>query len=277
LVAQTAESIVAEQLFEQTQLALAEARRLYEAGRRISASGDRESILKVVLDVVATTAAHRAAVFMFDRVDSSDGPGAQTLVSYWDRAGAEPPVLLGTRHVIGRGALSRVTSAQEPWVITTVRTQEHAEDEIEEILAQMGAQAAALVPLSAGSECLGYVAAMTRGARVLTADELRICQAVSNQAALGLQTLRLLRDAEHRARRERVIREISTKISDTVDLDSILNTTVQELGRALGVSRAFVRLTTGSETEMPEAGGGGTDAASAHATVTEEQSTAARS
>ena len=44
------------------------------------------------------------------------------------------------------------------------------------------------------------------------------------------------------------IREITSKMRGTPDLDTILNTAVQELGKALGVSRAFVRLSTGPGT-----------------------------
>jgi GAF domain-containing protein len=254
LVAQTAESIVAEQLFEQTQLALAEARRLYEAGRRISAASDRDSIFEVVLDIVATTTADRAAIFVFDPPPSDGGPQTQELVSYWDLDRAGAPVPLGTGFSGRDYPLAQALTSQEPVVVADARSCERTAGAVQEILGVMEAHSAAFVPLSVGSDWLGFVAVMTRRPHTFTTDELRVYQAVSNQAALALQSLRLLRDAESRVRRERVIREISTKISDTVDLDSILNTTVQELGRALGVSRAFVKLTTGSETTALEDG-----------------------
>jgi GAF domain-containing protein len=43
-----------------------------------------------------------------------------------------------------------------------------------------------------------------------------------------------------------MIREITTKMRSSTDLDTILQTTVQELAKVLGTSRTFVRLGTDS-------------------------------
>jgi GAF domain-containing protein len=76
---------------------------------------------------------------------------------------------------------------------------------------------------------------------------MRVYESVADQAATALRSTWLYRDAQNRAQREELIREITSKMRGTPDLDTILNTAVQELGKALGVSRAFVRLSTGSE------------------------------
>jgi GAF domain-containing protein len=81
---------------------------------------------------------------------------------------------------------------------------------------------------------------------------MRIYDSVNDQAATALRSARLYQDAQNRARREQLIREITSKMRGTPDLDTILNTAVQELGKALGVSRAFVRLSTGPGTTPSE-------------------------
>ena len=80
---------------------------------------------------------------------------------------------------------------------------------------------------------------------------MRVYDSVNDQAATALRSARLYQDAQSRARREQLIREITSKMRGTPDLDTILNTAVQELGKALGVSRAFVRLSTGPPTATP--------------------------
>lgn len=74
---------------------------------------------------------------------------------------------------------------------------------------------------------------------------MRVYESVNRQAAIALRSARLYEEAQKRAYREQLVREITSKMQGTPDLDTILNTAVEELGKALGVSRAFVRLSTG--------------------------------
>jgi GAF domain-containing protein len=80
-----------------------------------------------------------------------------------------------------------------------------------------------------------------------TADDVAVVQAVVEQVALTLENMRLFEEARGHARREQIIREITTKMRDSTDLDTILQTTVQELAEVLGASRTFVQLGTGSQ------------------------------
>jgi GAF domain-containing protein len=55
--------------------------------------------------------------------------------------------------------------------------------------------------------------------------------AIAERAALSVENSRLLQDAQKRAAKERTIGEISARIGNLVDLDNILQTTIQELSR----------------------------------------------
>jgi GAF domain-containing protein len=252
LAEEIAEAIVAERLSEQTQASLQETERLYEASRRISEAESDAQILDVVLSTVAGTAADRAAVWMFGQPVTTGLPTEQRLGAFWDRSGAHAPESWDTRAVDER-SLVRILSRTEPMLISDVRLDERLDEADRDWFERLGARSVAVVPLAVASEWLGYVTAMLGVPHTWTDDELRVYEAVGDQAATALQSLRLLRDAESRARRERIIREITTKISNTVELDAILNTAVRELGQALGVSRAFVRLSTGSgDSALPD-------------------------
>jgi GAF domain-containing protein len=50
------------------------------------------------------------------------------------------------------------------------------------------------------------------------------------------------------AQRERTISQITSKLHSALNLETVLQTTVQELGQALGASEAIVRL--GTETTL---------------------------
>lgn len=69
--------------------------------------------------------------------------------------------------------------------------------------------------------------------RAWTKDEIALVEAAAERTALALENARLLEDAQKRAAKERTIGEISTKIGGLVDIDNIVQTTIQELSFAL--------------------------------------------
>lgn len=82
------------------------------------------------------------------------------------------------------------------------------------------------------------------GKRKWTEDEVIMVQAVSERAALALENASLFEATERRAEQERVITDVTTRIGESKEVEHILQTTIQELGRTLGTSRAFIQLGT---------------------------------
>jgi PAS domain S-box-containing protein len=110
-------------------------------------------------------------------------------------------------------------------------------------------QAALVAPISLRGEVIGALGLHeTENKRRWTDDEIVLIEAVADQMALAIENARLLEQTQSRAVRERLIREITDRIRGAVDVESILQTTVQEVGRALGTSHGLVRL--GTEIEL---------------------------
>jgi GAF domain-containing protein len=57
-----------------------------------------------------------------------------------------------------------------------------------------------------------------------------------------LESARLFEDAQQRAWREQAVGQIMARVRASTGVEDILQTAAEELGRALGVSRAIVRL-----------------------------------
>ena len=83
-----------------------------------------------------------------------------------------------------------------------------------------------------------------------TQDEIDIASAIIERAAIAMENARLVADAQRRATRERVIGDISASISTFSDMEGILRTAVQQLGRRLG--GAEVELELGTEARLEE-------------------------
>jgi GAF domain-containing protein len=80
-----------------------------------------------------------------------------------------------------------------------------------------------------------------------TDDEITVVQSISDRAAFALENARLLEETSRRADQEETIATITTRIGSSNDFNRIMQTTIQELGRALGASRSFIHLGTSSE------------------------------
>ena len=83
--------------------------------------------------------------------------------------------------------------------------------------------------------------------RKWTEEEVAMVQAVSDRAALALENARLFENATRRAEQEETIAHVTTQIGASSDFNRILQTTIQELGQALGASRTFIQLAAPSE------------------------------
>jgi GAF domain-containing protein len=73
-------------------------------------------------------------------------------------------------------------------------------------------------------------------------DEVAMVQSIAERAALALENARLFEETSRRAERERVISQVTSRISESTGFERILQTTIQELGRTLGTRRAFIQL-----------------------------------
>lgn len=108
-------------------------------------------------------------------------------------------------------------------------------------------------PMLFGEEVSGVIAVQSNTTSELFDEHDRgLLSAVANAAAIALQNARLFEEAQARARRERVLREITTRVRSATDVDVIMKTAVREVSRALGRD-AFVYL--GGDGERPNGDG----------------------
>ncbi len=99
-----------------------------------------------------------------------------------------------------------------------------------------------MLPLVAAGQTMGLLVVASRQPHTWTQAELRIFRSLSDQTAIAVENVRLLGEAQTRAGREQVIRQITERIWNAVDVESILQATVTGLGQATGVPRVYARL-----------------------------------
>jgi GAF domain-containing protein len=97
------------------------------------------------------------------------------------------------------------------------------------------ASATIAIPIKLRGQTVGVLDVRSKkGQRNWKADEIAMLEAAAERAALALENARLVESAQRRAARERAIGDISTRIGAVGNLESILQTAVEELGRKIG-------------------------------------------
>ncbi len=91
------------------------------------------------------------------------------------------------------------------------------------------------IPIKLRGQTIGILDVRSKkGERQWKQDEVTLLEAAAERAALALENARLVESAQRRAARERAIGDISAKIGAVSNLESILQTAVEELGRKIG-------------------------------------------
>ncbi len=72
--------------------------------------------------------------------------------------------------------------------------------------------------------------------------EVFLLASISNRLSQTLESARLYEDAQRLAWREQQINLISSQVRNSVNLETILQNTVRELGKSLGASRTFIQI-----------------------------------
>ena len=88
-----------------------------------------------------------------------------------------------------------------------------------------------------------------------TPEEVRLLETLAEQVGVALESARLYRDAQRRAAHERLVGEITDKMSRAADIDMLMQTTIQEMAAALDVPSAFVQFGAAPGMAWDEDGG----------------------
>jgi NO-binding membrane sensor protein with MHYT domain/GAF domain-containing protein/HAMP domain-containing protein len=133
-----------------------------------------------------------------------------------------------------------------------VLEQLHESDEIQNVMergeilvvnSKLGeSESSMVVPVKLRGQIIGVlnIKAPTTN-RTWNQDEINLAEAISDRLALALDNARLLQDSQRRAAKEQKIGDVTAKIGASINMRSMLQTAVEELGRALPGSEVVIQ------------------------------------
>ncbi len=77
--------------------------------------------------------------------------------------------------------------------------------------------------------------------RMWTIDEINLVEAISERLSLALENARLIQESQRQVIKEQTISEVTGKIGTSINLKNVLQTAVEELGRAMPGSEVVIQ------------------------------------
>jgi two-component system, OmpR family, phosphate regulon sensor histidine kinase PhoR len=203
----------------------------------IARAGDAESVARVLLDEIAALFGVEFAglALVDEQMNEAHGLLAR-------REGVDFDYWSGLR-VDLRSEPSGIGSAALDVAPVTVYDTANSPLIKQSVAEAVGARSAAFVPLVSGERVVGVLAIATiHERRAFSTYELRPLRTLASEAAVALERARSASALHEALDRERLVSSIAHKVRSELDLEALLHVGVEELGRALGLTRCFVRL-----------------------------------
>ncbi|HEY89561.1 MAG TPA: PAS domain S-box protein [Thermoflexia bacterium] len=240
---------------------LAETQVLYRVSRSLITQEDLQIMLRTVIEgVVEALAADRALIIIFELETRR--------VLYYLKAGPGSNALDTTVpfEELWEGLSGWVLRERQPALSHKGIPDPRESSLVQERRRRSGSGSIIVVPLLYQGELLGTLTTVRRLSDPdFVEREVDLLATFAQQVAATVVNRRLLAQAQARAQREQLLREISTRVRSSIDVEAVMRTAVRELGNALD-RPAFVRLgsaaeltrdsseVTASEITLPEGG-----------------------
>lgn len=226
---------------------LREAEALYEAGEKLNAASVYNDVLDVMRDyTLAGKGAQNISLNYFSKSWIGDDMPEEVYVLARRTANVTEAKF---QYTASNYRLHDFPSARQllqrnvPVLVEDVATDPRFDNKSRDLyLNVFGAVSTIFVPLVTGGQWFGYISAIYQQATEFPEAEVRRLMVLAGQAAVSIQSIHLLDETAQRAQREQTLRQITERVRSSANVETVLQTAVQELSQALG-RRAFIQLT----------------------------------
>ncbi len=243
IATQSASIVYSRLLFRQTDEALSETAALYQGSADLNTANSYDEVLKALRHhTLLGQDSATVSVNYFNRPwIGDDVPERVDVLAYWNRKHVviTTPLLYEIKDF---PSLATLLSPTKVVLVDDIARDKRLGKGARHLFGKvLKAESVVFIPLLLGGHWLGYVSA-TYAKRVDFQDqETRRAMALSRQAAVSIENNRLLQETSKRAQREQSLRQIAAKVRGSADVDVVLRTAVEEVGKVLG-RQAYVYL-----------------------------------
>lgn len=199
----------------------------------VASAQDLPEVLQTIVHLTAQVmGCEKAAIYELEE------EGRVLSIRAWE--GLSDAYAEASRRVDAQSARAAAVLGGEPLVVADVYS--WGAEELEVLAHQEGYVAFIDVPMRSREGNVGLLSAYYVEEHVFTPEEIEMFVSFADQAAVALETARLLRDQQRRIAELSSLEEVGRAISATLDLDELLERIYEQTSRLMDTSNFFITL-----------------------------------
>jgi PAS domain S-box-containing protein len=235
-------------LFEQTQYALSETETLYDIIAEMNAADSYDDILEAVSSRTFLDGSGLVLMGLFDHPMGGPGsglPSPEWIVPVSHRGSIQ--VEISPRYPLNAfESQPNTLFCDKPVVLKDLSADKRLDSVTRTLFKEIFmAESAIIVPLRLADQTIGFIQGLFSQTVEIPSAEIERLMAVAGQAAIAVQSRLLLEQAQARALQEQRIREVTERVFEAADVQTIMRRAVEQVGRSLGVP-AYIYLSSDS-------------------------------
>ena len=228
--------------YDQTQSALAQSEKLFDASSHISQATTLQELVAAVVTTLDIPAANRALLTTFHYGESGDIEQLTIIGNWWNGTGHEATPV-GTRYSRDVMRVMSMFISPTPVFFDDVFNDKRVDPTTMELVAKrLNLRSVAVLPLYSASRQIGALVLEGEEPHTFTQEEIRLFSSLAPQIATVVENRRQFEMAQRQAEREAMLNAISQKIQSATSVEAVLQIAARELGSALDASKAVAQL-----------------------------------
>ena len=238
---QVALALESARLSEQTQSALAQSEKLFDASRNLTQATDLQELVAAAVRTLDIPVVNRAVLTTFD-YDAEGGIEQLTIVANWWNGEGHEVTQLGTRYSKEVIQLMPMFVSPTPVFFDDAFSDRRVDEKTMELVKRQNLRAVAVLPLHLGSAQVGALILEAEDPHNFTPEETRLFESLAPQIATVLENRQQYEKARRQAERESMLNTINQKIQSATSVEAVLQIAARELGHALGAPMTIAQL-----------------------------------
>ncbi|MBK8903376.1 MAG: GAF domain-containing protein [Anaerolineaceae bacterium] len=221
-------------LAEQTQNALANTEALFAGSESVVRASSMSEILAALVQTTGLQQLDLASLILFER-PWHQNPEAMFLTAHWEKRASTSTLPARTVMLVSEFPALKQVIMHDYFYAKDVESDPRLDENTVSVYREFGIKTAFAIPLAVGDQIIGFITASSHQSVPFDEGAIRRITSLVGQAAVVAQSLRLFEDAQDRAQREQMLREMTTRIHAALDAETILRTAAEEIGQMLGL------------------------------------------
>src|SRR5258706_3977836 len=226
---------------EQTQSALAQSEKLFDATRALTQATDLQDLVVAAVTTLNIPVVNRALLAVFNHNSDGTLEGMNVVANWWSGTGYEATPV-GTHYSSQQLRVLSIFTSPTPIFFNDMYNDERIDAPSLEIVKRLNVRAMVGLPLFLGPRQLGTLILESEEVHNFSQDDIRLFTALAPQIATLLESRRQFERAQQQANRESALNVISQKIQSATSVEAVLQIAARELGHALGAPMTIAQL-----------------------------------